>query len=138
MEALTPDQRQQLTRVNRLVLGFGLGALVAMIGLTLPLPWPVLGLVALAGSAALAIKGIALAHRTPLARGVVVYLSMGLALLAMFTLYSIPLLLTWGERWEYQQCLGQTQTIEGQDACTDQYEKATKSNWANLIDQLRG
>ncbi|MDR0593804.1 MAG: hypothetical protein LBG60_11220 [Bifidobacteriaceae bacterium] len=137
LKAMTPEQKRDLVRVNRFVFGFGAGALVTMIGLTLPLPWPVLGLAALVVSLILAIRGIALARRVPLARGVIVYLAMGLGLLGMFAVYSIPLIITWGDQWEYQQCLGQTQTIEGQDACRAQLEQATKSDWASLLRQLR-
>ncbi|MDR1187692.1 MAG: YIP1 family protein [Bifidobacteriaceae bacterium] len=137
LKALTPEQKQQLTRVNRFVLGFGAGALAAMIGLTLPLPWPALGLVALVVSVIVGARGIVLAHRLPLTRGAVIYLSMGLGLLAMFAVYSVPLVLTWGDQWEYQQCLEQTQTIEGQDACLTEFEKATKADWKNILRQLR-
>jgi hypothetical protein len=137
LKALTPEQKADLMRVNRYVFAFGAGALVSMIGLTLPLPWPAVGLAAMALSLFVAIRGIILAKRTPLARGVVVYLAMGLGLLGMFAVYSIPLIITWGDQWEYQQCVSQTQTIEGQDACLTQLEQATKSDWARILRQLR-
>ncbi|MDR1633454.1 MAG: hypothetical protein LBS27_00690 [Bifidobacteriaceae bacterium] len=137
MKALTPEHKQNLMRVNRYVFGFGAGALVSMIGLTLPLPWPAVGLAAIVASLVLAIRGIILAKRTPLAKGVVVYLAMGVALLGMFAIYSVPLIITWGDQWEYQQCVGQTQTIEGQDACQAQLEQATKSDWAKILRQFR-
>ncbi|MDR3107391.1 MAG: hypothetical protein LBU05_04235 [Bifidobacteriaceae bacterium] len=125
-------------RVNRYVFGFGIAALTAMIGLTTTVPWPILGLAALIGSAVIGIRGIMIARRVPLARGAIIYLGMGLGLLAMFALYSIPLVITWGDQWEYQQCLRQTQTIEGEDACRTQFEEATKADWTRILRQLRG
>jgi hypothetical protein len=136
LKALTPEQKKQVVRVNRYVFGFGIGALAAMIGLNLPVPWPVLGLAALVVSAVVAVKGLILAHRTPLARGAVVYLAMGLGLLSLFALYSIPLIITWSDQLDYRDCLSQTQTIEGQDACRDQFQEATKADWTRILRQL--
>jgi hypothetical protein len=133
VKALSPAKKRDLVSVNRFVMGFGLLALVAMISLTMPLPWPAVGLVALIIAVVTAIRGIRLARRTPMGNGAVMYLSLGLALLGMFTLYSIPLATTWEEQWEYQQCLEQTQTIEGQDTCLAAYEKATKDDWGRLF-----
>jgi hypothetical protein len=137
LKSLTPEQKKELARLNRFVFSFGVGALVAMVGLSLPVPWPAIGLAALVFSAVLAIRGIKLARRTPLARGVIVYLSMGLGLLAMFSVYATPVVITWGEQLRYQQCLRQTQTIEGADACRDKLEQATKSDWTRILRQLR-
>lgn len=133
LKALKQEQKQDLVRVNRFVLGFGGLALVAMIALSLPLPWPAAGFLALVAAAVLAIRGIRLARRTPLAGGAVMYLALGLGLLGMFTLYSIPLITTWEEQWDYQQCVAQTQTIEGRDACFAAYEKATEADWRQLL-----
>ncbi|MDR2378906.1 MAG: hypothetical protein LBD70_05740 [Bifidobacteriaceae bacterium] len=137
MRALTPEQKKSLMRVNRHVFGFGAAALATMIGLTLPLPWPALGLAAMALALVLAIKGIVLARRTPMGKGVIVYLAMGIGLLATFALYSIPLLVTWADQWEYQQCRSQALTIEGEDACLARFEEAAKSDWATILRQLR-
>jgi hypothetical protein len=138
LKALKPSQKRDLIRVNRFVLGFGAVALLAMITLTMPLPWPAAGLAALVAAAALGIRGIRLARRTPLARGAVMYLALGLGLLGMFTLYSIPLVTTWEEQWDYQQCLGQTQTIEGRDACYEDYQKATEADWRQILQRVGG
>jgi hypothetical protein len=137
LKALKQDQKRDLLRVNRIVLGFGGLALVAMITLSLPLPWPAAGLLALIVAAVLAIRGIRLARRTPLAGGAVMYLALGLGLLGMFSLYSIPLVTTWGEQWEYQQCVAQTQTIEGRDDCFAAYEKATEADWRQILQRGR-
>jgi hypothetical protein len=132
LKELKPGEKRDLVRVNRLMLGFGVVALLAMISLSLPLPWPVAGLAGLVAGAVLAIRGIRLARRTPLAGGAVLYLALGLGLLGMFSLYSIPLVATWGEQWDYQQCLGQTQTIAGRDACYDSYREATEADWRRI------
>jgi hypothetical protein len=137
VKALSPAKKRDLVRVNRFVVGFGLLALVAMIALTMPLPWPGPGLAALIVAVAVAVRGIRLARRTPLGNGAVMYLSLGLALLGMFTVYSIPMVTTWEEQWDYQQCLSQTQTIEGQDACRAAYEKATADDWSRVLQPSR-
>jgi ABC-type transport system involved in cytochrome c biogenesis permease subunit len=120
-------------RVNRSVLGFGLAALAAMAAMSLPLPWPALGLAAIVVALVIAIRGIALARRTPLSSGAVMYMGLGLGLLAMFTLYSIPLIATWQDQWAYQECLQMTQTIQGQDSCRATFEKATEIDWRKLL-----
>ncbi|MDR2114170.1 MAG: hypothetical protein LBO75_02705 [Bifidobacteriaceae bacterium] len=133
LKALTAEQRAELARVNRHVLGFGAAAMAAMVALILPLPWPALGIAALIGAVIVALRGIVLARRIPLARGAIMYLSLGLSLLGVFMLYSVPLLFTWEDQWNYQQCVEQTQTIQGQDTCLDTLEKATKNNWQRLL-----
>jgi hypothetical protein len=137
VKALSPANKKDLARVNRFVTGFFLVTLVAMIALALPLPWPAVGLAAVIAGAAVAVRGIMLARKTPLGSGAVMYLSLGLALLGMFTLYSIPQVATWEDQWAYQECLEQTQTIEGQDACLAAYEEATKADWTRLIQPAR-
>jgi hypothetical protein len=133
LKSLTADQKRELGRVNRFVLGFGGLALVTMIALTMPLPWPAVGLVAMLTALIVAIRGIRAARRTPLAGGAVTYLTLGLVLLGMFAFYCIPLVTTWEEQWDYQRCLEQTQTIEGADACRAAFEKATESDWRRLL-----
>ncbi|MDR2252417.1 MAG: hypothetical protein LBD97_00905 [Bifidobacteriaceae bacterium] len=133
LKALSPEKKRELVRVNGFMLGFGALALLAMITLTLGLPWPAVGLVAMVIAVVTAIRGIRLARRTPLARGAVTYLALGLVLLAMFAFYCIPLATTWQEQWEYQRCMSQTQTIEGEDACRAAFEKATESDWRRIF-----
>jgi hypothetical protein len=136
LKALTPEQRQSLARVNRFVFGFGLCALVMMVTLTMRLPWPAIGLAALVAAIVVGIRGIILARTVPLAKGVVVYLSLGLALVGLFAVYSVPLIVTWSDQWRYQQCLNQTQTIQGQDSCRDEFEEATEVGWSNFLRRL--
>jgi hypothetical protein len=136
LEAATTEQKERLKKVNRHVIWFGFLSLVTMICLILPLPWPAVAFVALPVALVVAIRGIVLARRDQLTKGATVYLAFGLALLGVFGLYTIPLLITWGPQWDYQQCLQQAVTIEGRDACLTAFEQATKPDWTRLLNLL--
>ncbi|MDR2380781.1 MAG: hypothetical protein LBE08_06360 [Bifidobacteriaceae bacterium] len=133
LKALSVDDKRRLARVRRFMTGFGFLALAAMIALSLPLPWPAAGIVAMVAGVIAAIRGIVLARHTPFAGGAVTYLALGLVLLGIFAVYCIPLVASWEEQWAYQQCLRQTQTIEGEDACRASFEQATEADWRRLF-----
>jgi hypothetical protein len=133
LEALGPEDRERLVRVNRQVLFFGACALGAMFSMSLPLPWPALGVVLLVLAVVLAIRGLVTANGLPLASGASLYLGLGLGMCAMFALYAVGLAATWGEQWDYQQCVTQSQTVQGRDACTSQYKQDTQNMFSDLF-----
>jgi hypothetical protein len=130
---LTEEQKDQVKQVNRFVLGFGATALTAMLGLTLQFPWSVVGVAATVVAVPVAVKGILLARRADLTKAAVTYLGIGLGLIALFALYSVPLIVTWPDQWRYSQCIDMTQTITGQDACLKEFENATETGWKKLL-----
>jgi hypothetical protein len=117
LESLTKEQRENLVKVNRSVLYFGASALGAMIGISLPLPWPIVGIALLILAVVIAIRGIVRAQKTPMAGTVILYLALGLGMCAMFGLYAVGIAATWPEQWEYQQCVSEAQTVQGQESC---------------------
>ena len=133
IQALPKDQRDKLKRVNRFVLycmGLSLGAMVTM---SMPLPWPVLGAALVVATVVVAIRGLIMAIKTPLAQGSMVFFGMGLAISVLFVFYSFGLAVTWQQQWNYQQCLRQTQTVQGQDQCMTQFKDATQSTLNGLL-----
>jgi len=131
--ALPQEQRDKLKRINRLVLycmGSSLGAMLAM---SMLLPWAALGMALVVVTVVIAIRGLVMAIRVPLAQGSIVFFAMGLAMSALFALYSIGIILTWQQQWDYQRCLQQTQTVQGQDQCATQFKDSTQSVLTNLL-----
>lgn len=130
---LTPEQRDSLVKLNRMVLYFGGLMLLAMLGLFMPLPWPALGMVALAAAVVMGVVGIVRAQKVPMGRGAVMYLALGLGLAATLAFYAMGLLVTWGPQWDYQQCLSDAQTVQGRDACVSTLQNQTANLWNRLI-----
>jgi hypothetical protein len=135
LRALTGPQREALMKVNRMVVYFGLLALGAMITLSLSLPWPAVGMALLVAATVVGIVAIRKASSVPLARGAVLYLALGLGLVGMFAIYAFGLILTWGPQWEYQRCLNDAQTVQGQDACAAEFKNSTQNLWTGLLGQ---
>lgn len=130
---LPKEQRDKLRRVNRLVLYCMSATLGAVLTLSMPLPWPALGIAFVVFTVVVAIRGLVMALKTPLAQGSIVFFAMGLAMSALFTFYSVGLVMTWQQHWDYQRCLSQAQTVQGQDQCTAQFKDATESILTNLL-----
>jgi hypothetical protein len=130
---LTPEQRANLASVNRSILYFGVTALGAMIGISLPLPWPAVGVALLVLAIVIAIRGIAKAQKTPMAGTAILYLALGLGMCAMFAIYAVSIAATWPQQWDYQQCVAQSQTVQGQDACRATLQETTKDRWSTTL-----
>jgi len=120
-------------RVNRLVF-YCMGALAgAALAMSMSLPWPVLGIGLLVVTAILAIRGLVKATRTPLAQGTILFFSMSLAMTILFALVGAGVIATWPERWAYEQCQSQAQTVSDRDACTEQLNNDTQSRITDLL-----
>ena len=133
MEALPIEQRDKLKRINRLVMYCMGSSLGAMLAISMPLPWAVLGMAMVVVTVVIAIRGLVMAVKVPLAQGSIVFFAMGLAMSALFALYSFAIVLTWQQQLDYQRCLQQTQTVQGQDQCTTQFKDSTQSVLSNLL-----
>ena len=133
LKELPTEDRQKLAKVNRLVLYCMATTIAAMVTLSLPLPWPAIGMVLAITTVVLALTGLVKASKVPLAQSSMLFFGMGLAMSAIFALYSLGLIMTWTQQWEYQQCLSQAQTVTGQDQCTAQFKDATKSQFGDML-----
>ena len=133
LQQLPKEQRDKLRRVNRLVLYSMGGTVGAMLTLSMPIPWPAVGMALVVLTMIVAIRGLGAASKAPLAQGSVVYFIMALVMSALFSLYSVGLALTWSQQWDYQQCLNRAQTVAAQDQCTAQFKDATETIFSNLL-----
>ena len=130
---LPKEQRNQLGRINRLVL-FAMGSTIgALVTISMPLPWPAVGIGLVILTMVLAIRGLSAAIRTPFAQGTIAFFVTAIAISGLFSLYSAVLVMTWPQQWTYQQCLSRAQTVAAQDQCTAQFGDATQNLMINLF-----
>lgn len=109
--------------LSRTVARFALLMLAGLLCLQLPVPWQAAGLVFTALGLWTGIRAVRQAQTARMGGGLVVSLSLGLAMGGVLLLMQLALLAVWPAAFEFQECRARALTVRAEEECRRDYER---------------
>jgi len=118
---------------SRRVLHFLALLLAAVLTSALPLPWQVGALVFVVAAVVVGLRALVLAWSGGIRGGLVVMLTVGVAVAGFVSLGMLSLLALWPQQLERQQCLAGAVTISANRQCEVEFQRAVEERLGGAV-----